>query len=288
VGAAALSVAVVVSVAAPAVAFASDHGQPSPPKPPVSTPTTPAPPTPNSQCSELAKNLVAQLPGISSDLMAKPPRIDDATNLITNALNGVTALQKAGCLPNVPSNGASTPSSTCVANVAKVLADLFGLVSDLSGIPDVAGAATAARGVVSDVTALVDSKCLSSGKLPTPPAPKPITPAPTKPPTPGVGGKVPTPTPTPKLAGAPLPLASVPVPTPTPPKVDVPKPSVPVPTPSAPKVPVPVLTPSKPGLPSLPDNPSLPGLPTLPSLPGASNFPTAPDAPSHSPSPKGK
>ena len=78
-GAAALTVAVGVSVAAPAVAFASDHGQPSPPKPPASTPTPIPTPTAtlSSQCSELAKNLVLQLPGISSDLMAKPPRIDD-------------------------------------------------------------------------------------------------------------------------------------------------------------------------------------------------------------------
>ena len=284
VGAAALSVAFTAGVVAPAVAATMTNDQPRAfmPRLSVGVPAT-APAT--SACSTLASQLATQITSIGADLTAVPPKTAALTGPVTQMLNDVLALQKAGCLPAAPGAPATLPAA-CAPDVAKLLADAFELGADLSALPpNVPGALSSVGGVVADVKDLVTAKCLPAVTLPTIPGlpTKPTLPSPGLPMPPLPVGTAGLPTPvlpgTPKLP-APLPTPPVSLPTglptslPTPPKLPVPLPPVPTSLPTVPKLPVPL--PSVPSLPSLPSQPSLPTLPSAPSLP---TMPSAPGTP---------
>jgi hypothetical protein len=160
-GAAALTVCFTAGAAAPALAAATVER----PAPHVQTRAALAADA-TAACTALAEQLVSQVTGIGTGLLAVPPNVSAATGLVGQVLGDVTALQSAGCLPALPPTGTGTPT-VCVPDVAKLLSDAFALLADLTAAtPNVTGAVSTVSELVSDLSGLVTAKCLPSVTLP--------------------------------------------------------------------------------------------------------------------------
>ena len=178
-GAAVLSAAIVAGMTGPAAAAAmrTSHTGPLGVARADDAPTA---------CTALATQIVSQVTGAATGLLAVPPNVGEVTGLVGQLIGDVTALQSSGCLPAIPP--APGAPSACVAPLAQLLSDLFGLLADLTATPpNVTGAVSELTHVQSDLASLISGKCLPAVPLPgIPGLPVPVPPVPAPLPLPGV------------------------------------------------------------------------------------------------------
>jgi hypothetical protein len=113
-------------------------------------------------CSDLAVTLHKDLTQAQSALAATPPDPAGATNQVGAAERTAQQMQTTDkCLPALPPAD-GTPGSTCLADTAMLLADLYATLAALlsAPAPNVTAATAALAQVVTDLSQLAKDGCL--------------------------------------------------------------------------------------------------------------------------------